>query len=212
MILEAPTMSRRSKRRHRVTSQMQAAASAAGVPASDKIEISTPPPLRSQEVFRVLFQKAVAVAKNQLNATGRIDPTALLVYGKNFKDAEESTTRVVSIAWKNELHKEVVRTRLREKTEQENVSAVVLLMPVHASPAHEVLAASKPPSNPAMTWPSNPASWYTSPVGKVSTLNKGRLPLLVIATVWCTGSLLASYRTFLEPGGRWFPLNPHRNA
>ena len=46
----------------------------------------------------------------------------------------------------------------------------------------------------------------------MSTLDKGRFPLLVIATVYCTGWFPASHRTSLEGGGRWFPLNPLSRA
>ena len=85
----------------------------------------------------MLFQRAVAIAKKQLDVTGTIDPTALFVYGENFEDAEESATKVVSIGWKDEIQKEIMRTRVHEKAQRENASALVLLMPVHASPAHK---------------------------------------------------------------------------
>ena len=130
-------MSRRSKRQHRIIDQAQAARSPAAVPPSDSIERATPPQHIQREAFRALFQKAVAIVTKQLNATGRIDPTALFVYGNNVTDAEESATTVVSIAWKNEFHKEAVRTRLREKAKMENAFALILILPEHARKPHE---------------------------------------------------------------------------
>ena len=75
------------------------------------------------------------MARKQLEGTGTVDPTAPFVYGENFKDVEESAMKAVSIGWRNESHKELMRARIHEKVEQEHASAVVLLMPAHAPTA-----------------------------------------------------------------------------
>lgn len=87
----------------------------------------------SRRPLRDLMGNALHFAATGWQYSGNIEPTALFLYGKDLADLNENTTKVVSINWKNELHKEIIRTRIREKAEFENASAVVLFLPSNMS-------------------------------------------------------------------------------
>jgi hypothetical protein len=89
-----------------------------------------------RDLFKPLFEKACDVAKSALQVARAISPIALFVYGKHLKHEQlkESATKVVSLSWKNEFHKEVVRMRIQEKARAEGASAVVLLTPGPGGP------------------------------------------------------------------------------
>jgi hypothetical protein len=76
------------------------------------------------EVLKAAVEKAADMAKSQLASLGRIAPAALFVYGTS---PEAHRTAMVSLAWHNELHKETVRRRIREKALVEGAYAVVVL-------------------------------------------------------------------------------------
>ncbi|HME45845.1 MAG TPA: hypothetical protein VKF36_22335 [Syntrophorhabdales bacterium] len=122
-------MSKRNKKRHSIPSP--------SVPAGGGIEKKVP--LGTQEAFRPVFERALDFARSKLYGSGVIDPTVLFVYGKGPEDGElkESTTKVVSIRWKDEFQKEAMRVRIREKAEREGAVVVVLLMPGEAAKPQE---------------------------------------------------------------------------
>ena len=86
-------------------------------------------PCSYAEVFKPLFEKALAVAKSKLHTTGRIGATALFVYGKASEGSLNQNVTQVSLSYKDEFHKEAVRRKMHEKALAENASAVVLLVP-----------------------------------------------------------------------------------
>ena len=59
-----------------------------------------------------------------MTSVGRIAPAALFVYGTS---PEAYRTNMVSLNWRNELHKETLRQRVREKAPVEGAYAVVVL-------------------------------------------------------------------------------------
>ena len=103
-------MSRKGKRRHQCT-------------AADTANLQPVP-----GILRAAVEKAAAMAKNDLGSTGKITPVALFVYG-SITDPEACRTTTVSLHWRNELQKEAVRNRIREKALLEGACAVVVLNP-----------------------------------------------------------------------------------
>jgi hypothetical protein len=66
------------------------------------------------------------MAKNQLASTGRITSAALFIYGSDTLP-ETNRATMVSLFWRNELQKETVKRRIREKALMEGACAVVVL-------------------------------------------------------------------------------------
>jgi len=64
------------------------------------------------------------MAKSQLASFGRIAAAALFVYDTS---PEAHRTTMISLTWRNELHKEAVRQRVREKALMESAYAVVVV-------------------------------------------------------------------------------------
>ena len=119
-------MSRHNRRKQSTPPEAHAPLSRPdGVTAVRKTEEA----LLQREVFRPLFEKALAVAKNRLDTTGRIGATALFVYGKAPEGGPSGKTTHVSLSYKDEFHKEATRRKIREKVLAENASAIVLLVP-----------------------------------------------------------------------------------
>jgi hypothetical protein len=76
------------------------------------------------EALKAAVEKAADMAKAQLASVGRIAPAALFVYGTS---PEAYRTTMVSLTWRNELHKETLRQRVREKALVEGAYGVVVL-------------------------------------------------------------------------------------
>ncbi len=66
------------------------------------------------------------MAKSQLASAGKITPSVLFVYASDTAP-ETNRTTIVSLSWRNELQKETVRQRIREKALMEGACAVVVL-------------------------------------------------------------------------------------
>jgi hypothetical protein len=129
-------MSRHNRSKHRSALPPQPQLSnPAGVGVVSKVEAS----LLSRDVFKGIFEQALDLARTAPDVDGTIGPRALFIYTKSLRDEErnDSAMKFVSISWKNELHKEVVRMRIHEKAEQEGASAVALVMPAETSDLHE---------------------------------------------------------------------------
>jgi len=113
-------MSRKGKRRHHVTASPQ--------PSPQCIAADTTNLQPIPSILRAAVEKAAAMAKNDLGSTGKITPAALFVYG-SIADPEATRITTVSLYWRNELQKEAVRNRIREKALLEGACAVVVLNP-----------------------------------------------------------------------------------
>jgi hypothetical protein len=72
------------------------------------------------EALRNIIERAADRAKSEAASTGKLGAMAF------FLDAD-GTIKAVSLSWRNELQKETVRRRIREKTTQEAAAAVVVL-------------------------------------------------------------------------------------
>jgi len=77
------------------------------------------PPLMT-DAFKVAFERATDSAKNELAFSGKLGPEVFFVYTDN-------TMKVVSLSFKDELHKELLKTRIREKALAEEAFAVIIL-------------------------------------------------------------------------------------
>ncbi len=78
------------------------------------------PPAHLSDELKDIFEKAAERAKNDLAHTGKIRPTAFFVY-------TDGTMKVVSLSYKDDLHREILIRRIREKASAENVSEVLVL-------------------------------------------------------------------------------------
>jgi hypothetical protein len=78
------------------------------------------------EALKTAVEKAAEMAKGQLASAGKITPAALFVYGSDTAP-ETNRTTTVSLSWRNELQKELLRQRIREKALVEGAYAVVVL-------------------------------------------------------------------------------------
>jgi hypothetical protein len=76
--------------------------------------------------IRTVVEKSADGAKFELGKTGTITPKAIFVYGDGSSGSVEKTT-VVSLIWRNDFHKDVLRRNIREKALQEDAQAVILL-------------------------------------------------------------------------------------
>ena len=88
------------------------------VPVSVKHEMHVPPHLH--DVFKGTAERAADKARNDLASTGKIRPTAFFMYN-------DGTMKVVSLSFKNELQKDALIRRIREKVLVENASDVLVL-------------------------------------------------------------------------------------
>lgn len=74
----------------------------------------------SSDAFKGVIEKAADRARNNLASTGKIQPTLFFVY-------KDNTMKVVSLFFKDELQKDGLIKRIREKALAENASYVLML-------------------------------------------------------------------------------------
>jgi hypothetical protein len=80
--------------------------------------ITIPPALPN--ALKEAFERAADRARNELVSSGKIGPRVFFVH-------LNGTMKVVSLSLTDELHKELLKTRIREKALAENASAVLIL-------------------------------------------------------------------------------------
>ena len=96
-------------------------------PATPPVTVSTnrgmhiPPHL--SDAFKGIVERAADRARNDLASMGKIRPTAFFVY-------TDGTMKVVSLSFKDELQKDGLIRRIREKALAENASDVLVLTEV----------------------------------------------------------------------------------
>ncbi len=78
------------------------------------------PPSHLPDAFKEIVERAADKIRNDLASTGKIRPTAFFVY-------PDGTMKAVSLSFKDELHKELLIRRIREKALAENASEVLTL-------------------------------------------------------------------------------------
>ena len=129
-------MSRRRARRGRTVNGPQSdappkAVASSGPPALTPVSHTIDPevhaPLLVANAFKAPFEKAASMAKSEVAATGKAGPTAIFVYENEARNPEASTTKTVSLLWNDELQKEALIRRIREKALMEHASAVLTL-------------------------------------------------------------------------------------
>ena len=81
-------------------------------------ENKTPPVL--SDAFKGAIEKAADWSRTGLASEGKIRPMVFFVHA-------DATMKAVSISFKDELHKELLKTRIREKALAENAIAVIIL-------------------------------------------------------------------------------------
>lgn len=67
------------------------------------------------------------MAKSEVASTGKVRPTAIFVYENEAGTSEASTTKTIILDWRDELQKEALIRRIREKALAERASAVLTL-------------------------------------------------------------------------------------
>ncbi len=77
-------------------------------------------PPHLSDAFKGIVERAADRARNDLASMGKIRPTAFFVY-------TDGTMKVVSLSFKDELQKDGLIRRIREKALAENVSNVLVL-------------------------------------------------------------------------------------
>jgi len=81
-------------------------------------ENKTPPVL--SDAFKGAIEKAADWSRTGLASEGKIRPMVFFVHA-------DATMKAVSISFKDELHKELLKTRIREKALAESAIAVIIL-------------------------------------------------------------------------------------
>jgi hypothetical protein len=81
-------------------------------------ETKTSPVL--SDAFKGAIEKAADWSRTGLASEGKIRPMVFFAHG-------DGTMKAVSLSFKDELHKELLKTRIREKTLAENAVAVIIL-------------------------------------------------------------------------------------
>ncbi len=84
-------------------------------------------PRWSTSAFKTVVERIADEAKKEVVSTGAVSPAAIFVYQSEAGAPEVATTKTVSLAWRDELQKEALTRRIREKALAENASAVVVL-------------------------------------------------------------------------------------
>jgi hypothetical protein len=93
-------------------------------PIPSPVNVSTNNKMRtlpiSSDALKGIIEKAADRARNNLASTGKIQPTLFFVY-------KDNTMKVVSLSFKDELQKNGLIKRIREKALAENASYVLML-------------------------------------------------------------------------------------
>ena len=95
--------------------------------------------LRPPDVFRIIFEKSLELARSASQGSVLLRPMVLFLFaqGTAAEQLKESTLKAVSVVWKNDFHKEALRMRIHDKAEQEGATAIVFLMPEQDSGSRE---------------------------------------------------------------------------
>lgn len=134
-------MSRRRGRRGRTVNESQSggppsAVGSSGPPALPSTDAEANTPLLL--AFKTLFENAANKAKSALESTGKVGPRAIFVYDNEAGNLEAGTTKTVALVWRNELQKEALIRRIREKAMREQASAVLTVTETEPEPGRSL--------------------------------------------------------------------------
>jgi len=99
------------------------------VPAVVVSDPQVPSPSQ-KEAFTVVFEKVLTMVNRRLSFTDRIAPLATFVFEDgDRKDGglDGSHMKAVSLSWRTDFNKEIIRRKIRDKAAHEGASAVILL-------------------------------------------------------------------------------------
>lgn len=133
-------MSWKRRKRHR-TPESGGAGLEPAKPQGARLPGPAPAPAKGQPDARFgqLFERIADMVKSEMASGERLGTMAFFVYGGSLKQEgpEQSTVKAVSLAWKTEFQKELIRKRVRDKAWTEEASAVVIVTDAEAGPASE---------------------------------------------------------------------------
>jgi hypothetical protein len=84
----------------------------------------------SRETFKAVFEKVLTMVNNRVNFRDRAAPLAIFIFenGDRKGDGLEcGHMKVVSLSWRTEFYKEMIRKKIHEKAAREGALAVILL-------------------------------------------------------------------------------------
>lgn len=89
--------------------------------------------------FAPLFERIAATIRKELGSAGGAGTMACFVYEGAVKEdgSKPADIKTVSLAWKTEFQKELIRKRVRDKALREEASAVVIVTDAEAATASE---------------------------------------------------------------------------
>jgi hypothetical protein len=89
--------------------------------------------------FVPLFERIAGMIRNELAKTGMAGTMACFVYEGAVKEdgSKPADIKAVSLSWKTEFQKELIRKRVRDKALREEASAVVIVTDAEAPAASE---------------------------------------------------------------------------
>ncbi len=99
------------------------AAPPVGGAAANHAKVSLP------AVLKAAFERAADMAKRALGSKGAVTPIAVFAYKgePGNREGKGDEFKSVSLVWRTELQKEIIKRRIKEKASAERASAVVVL-------------------------------------------------------------------------------------
>ena len=86
---------------------------------------------RSQrEMFKAVFEKVLTMVNNRVSFTDRIAPLAIFVFEDGDKKGgglDSGDMKAVSLSWRTEFDKDIIKKKIHDKAAHEGASAVILL-------------------------------------------------------------------------------------
>ncbi len=80
-----------------------------------------------QEVLGAVFERVLTIVNDRVRFMDRIAPMVVFVYPDGDEKGAFGDMRAVRISWQGELHKEIIRKKIRDKAILEGATAVILL-------------------------------------------------------------------------------------
>ena len=118
-------MSRRRRKKKVITPQPPSP----GVTTAVASDPRAPSPSQ-QKAFKAVFEKVLAMVNNRVSFTDRIAPLAVFVFENGDRKGdglENGDMKAVSLRWRTEFYREIVRKKIHDKAAHEGALAVVLL-------------------------------------------------------------------------------------
>jgi hypothetical protein len=118
-------MSRRRRKKKVITPQPPSPGVTTAVASDHRV-----PSPSQKEIFKAVFEKILTMVNNRASFTDRIAPLAVFVFenGDGKGDGlETGDMKAVSLRWRTEFYKEIIRRKIHDKAAHEGALAVVLL-------------------------------------------------------------------------------------